>query len=87
MLDIIIRIAEAVLEELKKKQQNSPLAVAVITAPRKLIQICKTDNSKKISLLSSTENNKTGEIIMWGLIAEAVVVAAVTKAVDSLMED
>ena len=32
MLDVIIRIAEAVLEELKKKQQNSPLAVAVITA-------------------------------------------------------
>jgi len=38
-------------------------------------------------LVSSTENNKIGEIIMWGLIAEAVVVAAVTKAVDSLMED
>ncbi len=32
MLDVITRIAEAVLEELKKKQQNSPLAVAVITA-------------------------------------------------------
>ena len=36
MLDVIIRIAEAVLEELKKKQQNSPLAVAVITADTNL---------------------------------------------------
>ena len=32
MLETIIRIAEAVLEELKKQQQNSPLAVAVIAA-------------------------------------------------------
>ena len=32
MFDLILNIAEAVLEELKKKQQNSPLAVAVITA-------------------------------------------------------
>ena len=32
MLETIIRIVEAVLEELKKQQQNSPLAVAVITA-------------------------------------------------------
>ena len=32
MLETIIRIVEAVLEELKKQQQNSPLAVAVIAA-------------------------------------------------------
>ncbi len=32
MLETIIRIIEAVLEELKKQQQNSPLAVAVIAA-------------------------------------------------------
>ena len=36
MLDVITRIAEAVLEELKKKQQNSPLAVAVIIADTNL---------------------------------------------------
>ena len=32
MLETMIRIIEAVLEELKKQQQNSPLAVAVIAA-------------------------------------------------------
>ena len=36
MFDLMLDIAEAVLEELKKKQQNSPLAVAVITADTNL---------------------------------------------------
>ena len=31
MLEVIIRIAEAVIEELKKQQSDSPLTVAVIT--------------------------------------------------------
>ena len=55
MLETIIRIVEAVLEELKKQQQNSPLAVAVIAANTNLQNekvftdffiICNQNNSR-----------------------------------------
>ena len=36
MLEVIIRIAEAVIEELKKQQCDSPLTVAVITVFRQI---------------------------------------------------
>lgn len=67
MFDLMLDIAEAVLEELKRNSKTARLLWRLSQQPRKLIQICKTDNSKKISLLSSTENNKTGETVCGDL--------------------
>lgn len=57
MLETIIRITEAVLEELKNKQQNSPLAVTVIAANANL------QNEKVVArfFIIHNRNNQQGE--------------------------
>lgn len=82
MLDAMIRIAEAVLEELKNKQQNSPLAVAVIAAKHKFAKRTKITKVLYYSVIETTNKEK----IMWLPLAEAVVVYATKEAVDRLME-
>ena len=70
MLDVITRIAEAVLEELKKKQQNSPLAVAVIIANTNL-------QNKKIFInlgIIFNKNNLQETTIMMDAITTTITI-------------
>lgn len=50
------------------------------------LQICRMRNSYKTLLLFSIKIGSRRKV-MWEFIAETVIVAIVTKVVDSLMED
>ena len=70
MFDLMLDIAEAVLEELKKKQQNSPLAVAVIIANTNL-------QNKKIFInlgIIFNKNNLQETTIMMDAITTTITI-------------
>ena len=70
MFDLMLDIAEAVLEELKKKQQNSPLAVAVIIANTNL-------QNKKIFInlgIILNKNNLQEKTIMMDAITTTITI-------------
>ena len=70
MFDLMLDIAEAVLEELKKKQQNNPLAVAVIIANTNL-------QNKKIFInlgIIFNKNNLQETTIMMDAITTTITI-------------
>ena len=70
MFDLMLDIAEALLEELKKKQQNSPLAVAVIIANTNL-------QNKKIFInlgIILNKNNLQETTIMMDAITTTITI-------------